>query len=239
MSESYTYTIQSVQTGYYIISASDNKFSQSIATVDGNGGVPAGATLTFNKALEPGNNIDVTIKSINGLYAGWGNNMPYPPPLAWSKDAVNWQVEMTSPGVYVIIPKGQDLYWYTNKTMNRVTLMAGKNVVENENKWYIKKGKDCTIKTIYGLVNDTGHIGARYSYMLVLLEGSCDAKGALDELNFNSHKEQSKQRTNDEPFLIAVNGQSNIEEKPLRKLQNNEELTENSTRNPSTLCFPL
>ncbi|KAK0192155.1 hypothetical protein F5146DRAFT_999395 [Armillaria mellea] len=103
MPESYTYTIQSVQTGYYVTSASDdsNVPNPEIATVDVKGGIPAGAILTFNKALEPGNNTDVTIKGISGLYAGWSPVRPFPPRLAWSKDAVDWQVQMTSPGVYV------------------------------------------------------------------------------------------------------------------------------------------
>ena len=43
MSENYTYTIQSVETGYYVTSASDDKPNWDIATVDGKGDIPAGA----------------------------------------------------------------------------------------------------------------------------------------------------------------------------------------------------
>ncbi|KAK0192168.1 hypothetical protein F5146DRAFT_1120111 [Armillaria mellea] len=134
MSQNYTYTIQSVQTGDYITSASDDHRNQNITTVDG-----TGATLTLNKALESGNNTDVTIKGISGLYAATSMRRIYPPEVDWSDKAENWQVVMTSPGVYVIIPKGSDGYWVTNGPMSRITLRAGKDVVDKENQWYIKK----------------------------------------------------------------------------------------------------
>ncbi|KAK0192162.1 hypothetical protein F5146DRAFT_1135917 [Armillaria mellea] len=136
MSESYTYTIQSVETGYYVTSSPEWR----VGTVDGKDGIPAGATLTFNKALEPGNNIDVTIKGINGKYAARTMHLPFPDPVVWSPEAENWQIQLTStPEVYVIIPKGRDQYWYTNETYRGVALKAGSGVVRNENKWIIKK----------------------------------------------------------------------------------------------------
>ena len=73
--------------------------------------------MTLNKALESGNNTDVTIKGISGLYAA--TVIPFNPSivdsfqsriqqnatsgskLIWSTVGTKWQVDVTSnPGVY-------------------------------------------------------------------------------------------------------------------------------------------
>ncbi|KAK0215742.1 hypothetical protein IW262DRAFT_1465457 [Armillaria fumosa] len=138
MSQNYTYTAQSVEIGYYIISTKDDKPDQVVATADGNGGIPDGATLTFDKALGS-ITTDVTIKGINGMYVALPKNATSGSKLIWSKDAANWQVDMTSPGVYEIIPKGQDLYWITNQTVGQIVeVKDGKDIIGNENKWTLK-----------------------------------------------------------------------------------------------------
>ncbi|KAK0496395.1 hypothetical protein EDD18DRAFT_1105529 [Armillaria luteobubalina] len=142
MSQNYTYTAQSVETGYYIISTKDDKPDQDVVTADGNGGIPDGATLTFDKAL--GSITEVTIKGINGIISnlGYEQNATSGSNLIWSKDAASWQVDMTSPDVYEIVPKGQDLYWVTNQTIDpNVEVKDGKDIMDNENKWTLKKGK--------------------------------------------------------------------------------------------------
>ncbi|PBK98717.1 hypothetical protein ARMGADRAFT_1162004 [Armillaria gallica] len=134
----YIYIAKSVQTGYFITSTKSDVAGQNVATTDGNGSIPEGARLFFDKPLNPGNTTDVTIKGINGLYVALPENATSGSKLVWSNDAVNWQVDMTSPGVYEIIPKGQDLYWITDKEPV-VEVKDGKDIVENENKWSLTR----------------------------------------------------------------------------------------------------
>ncbi|PBK70710.1 hypothetical protein ARMSODRAFT_1083741 [Armillaria solidipes] len=115
---------------------------QIVATADGNGGIPDGATLTFSKALQSAITIDVTIKGINGLYVALPENATSGSKLIWSSDAVNWQVNVTSTGLYEIIPKGQDLSWFTGKLNDIgpiVQVKKGSEIIEKENKWTLNK----------------------------------------------------------------------------------------------------
>ncbi|PBK70709.1 hypothetical protein ARMSODRAFT_973993 [Armillaria solidipes] len=156
MSRTYIYAVQSVQTGYYIISTEGDVAGQNVATADGNGGLPAGTFLNFNKVLAD-NTTDVTIKGASGLYValpevfsftpssstlsnlGYKQNATSGSKLVWSNDAANWQVDNTS-GVYEIFPEGQDLYWMTDKaTGPTVEVKKGSEVIEKENKWTITR----------------------------------------------------------------------------------------------------
>ncbi|KAK0466494.1 hypothetical protein IW261DRAFT_1613205 [Armillaria novae-zelandiae] len=141
MSQNYTYTAQSVETREYVTSTKSDEPDQDVVTADGNGGIPEGATLTFDKPLDKATT-DVTIKGINGMYAALPENATSGSNLVWSNDPVSWQVDLTSPDseVYEIIPKGQDLYWITNQAVGQIVeVKAGKDIMNNENKWTLKK----------------------------------------------------------------------------------------------------
>ncbi|KAK0192179.1 hypothetical protein F5146DRAFT_1135934 [Armillaria mellea] len=159
MSQNYTYTAQG-NTGYYITSTQCDVADQIVATANGNGGtVPAGATLTFNKPLQSVNTTDVTIKGINGLYVtlppvflsnlsivdSFQSQIQQNPKtgdkLIWSTEATNWVVDPTSTtDVYVVIPKGLDLYWFTDNTIGPIVqVKSGAQIQGKENQWTLKK----------------------------------------------------------------------------------------------------
>ncbi|KAK0443786.1 hypothetical protein EV421DRAFT_1903374 [Armillaria borealis] len=153
MSRTYIYAVQSVQTGYNIISTEGDVAGQNVTTAD-----DAVARLYFDKVIVPGNNPDVTIKGISGLYValpevfsftpssstlsnlGYKQNATSGSNLVWSNDAANWQVDETSPGVYEIFPEGQDLYWMTDEaTGPTVEVKKGSEVIEKENEWTLTR----------------------------------------------------------------------------------------------------
>ncbi|PBK70689.1 hypothetical protein ARMSODRAFT_89834 [Armillaria solidipes] len=97
---SQNYTAQSPATGYYITSTKCDVPGQIVATADGKGGIPDGATLTFSQALGPAIT-DVTIMGVNGLYVALPENPVSGSKLIWSSKAATWQVDVTQTGPYV------------------------------------------------------------------------------------------------------------------------------------------
>ncbi|KAK0482331.1 hypothetical protein IW261DRAFT_1562028 [Armillaria novae-zelandiae] len=143
------YTAQSPATGYYITSTMCDVPGQIVATADGKGGIPAGATLTFSKALQPATT-EVTIKGLSGLY------ITLPPAslsnpstgavsgskLVWSSTPAIWQVDVTKTGPYVIVPDGMDLYWFTDNSIGPIVqVKSGAQIKGTENEWIIYTAK--------------------------------------------------------------------------------------------------
>lgn len=135
------YTAQSPATGYYITSTQCDVPGQIVATADGKSGIPAGATLTFSDALQPAIT-DVTIKGINGLYVALPPNPVSGSKLVWSSTPATWQVDVTKTGPYVIVPKGLDLYWFTDNSIGPIVqVKSGAQIQGTENQWLINTTK--------------------------------------------------------------------------------------------------
>ncbi|KAK0232212.1 hypothetical protein EDD85DRAFT_956066 [Armillaria nabsnona] len=131
------YTAQSSATGYYITSTRCDVPGQIVATADGNGGIPDGATLTFSQALQPAIT-NVTIQGVSGLYVALPQGAVSGSKLVWSSTATTWQVDITQTGPYVIVPSGQDLYWYTGKYIGPIVqVKSGAQIEDTENEWVI------------------------------------------------------------------------------------------------------
>ncbi|KAK0482277.1 hypothetical protein IW261DRAFT_1417876 [Armillaria novae-zelandiae] len=149
---SQNYTIQARDTRYYITSTPCDVDGQIVATADGSSGtVPQGATLTFNKAVNPNGGVTgLTVKGINGLYIALDpivdsfrpeiqQNATTNHKLVWSTEPTNWQVDPTMTpfnGYYEIIPAGLDLYWYTEKAIGPIVqVKSGAEIKGTENQW--------------------------------------------------------------------------------------------------------
>ncbi|KAK0482292.1 hypothetical protein IW261DRAFT_1606225 [Armillaria novae-zelandiae] len=142
---SQNYTIQARDTRYYVTSSQCDVDGQIVATADGSGGtVPQGATLTFNKAVNPNGGVTgVTVKGINGLYIALDPNATTDHKLVWSTKPTNWQVDPTATpfnGYYVIIPEGLDLFWFTDKNIGPIVqVKSGGQLAGTENQWTLAK----------------------------------------------------------------------------------------------------
>ncbi|KAK0449545.1 uncharacterized protein EV420DRAFT_1483085 [Desarmillaria tabescens] len=152
---SQNYTAQSAETGYYITSTNSDVPGQTVATADGNGGIPEGATLTFSKVVQSPSTVNVTIKGINGLYfpstlrsstlsnLGYKQNAASGSELIWSSEPVNWQVDVApaSTEFYEIIPaSGQDLFWVTGVQIGPIVqVRSGADIQRKENQWTLNK----------------------------------------------------------------------------------------------------
>ncbi|KAK0443783.1 hypothetical protein EV421DRAFT_1735515 [Armillaria borealis] len=140
------YTSQSLATKYYITSTKCDVPGQIVATADGSGGIPDGATLTFSQALQPAIT-DVTIQGLSGLYIALPPNAISGSKLVWSSTPATWQVNTTQTGPYVlsvkrtvlsvrIVPKGQDLYLYTGSDIGPIVqVKSGGQIQGKENHW--------------------------------------------------------------------------------------------------------
>ncbi|KAK0215738.1 hypothetical protein IW262DRAFT_1465452 [Armillaria fumosa] len=133
------YTAQSLATGFYITSTKCDVPGQIVATADGNGGIPEGATLTFSQALQPAIT-DVTIQGLSGLYITLPEGSVSGSKLIWSSTPVTWQVNTTQTGPYVIVPKGRDLYLYTGNDIGPIVqVKSGGQIQGKENHWTLTK----------------------------------------------------------------------------------------------------
>ncbi|PBK98714.1 hypothetical protein ARMGADRAFT_1162001 [Armillaria gallica] len=133
------YTSQSLATKYYITSTKCDVPGQIVATADGSGGIPDGATLTFSQALQPAIT-DVTIQGLSGLYIALPPNAISGSKLVWSSTPATWQVNTTQTGPYVIVPKGQDLYLYTGNDIGPIVqVKSGGQIQGKENHWTLAK----------------------------------------------------------------------------------------------------
>ncbi|KAK0496398.1 hypothetical protein EDD18DRAFT_1353145 [Armillaria luteobubalina] len=133
------YTARSYATGFYITSTKCDVPGQIVATADGKGSTPEGATLTFSQALQPAIT-DVSIQGLSGLYITLPEGAVSGSKLVWSSTPATWQVNTTQTGLYVIVPKGQDLYLYTGNDIGPIVqVKKGVEIRGQENHWTLTK----------------------------------------------------------------------------------------------------
>ncbi|KAN0098070.1 hypothetical protein V8E55_002516 [Tylopilus felleus] len=130
-----TYKVESVQTGYYIISNGEERHGNVVSSYNSNQGVPSDTDLTFNFPVQGPEPLIVTIKGKAGLYIGYNPESPIGR-LLWVSESdpnTEWWVAQTG-DAYRFYPKnGANLYWYLNaSSQGYVGIAAGDQLTGNE-----------------------------------------------------------------------------------------------------------
>ncbi|KAF8700912.1 hypothetical protein AX14_000607 [Amanita brunnescens Koide BX004] len=124
------YRIESVQTGYVVVSTKHDKQDDRVVIEPSSAHQPA--VVTIDPPVEAPGMVKATVKGASGLYIAVRHETTGSH-LIWTKEAHSWEFATNGPpGTHSIFVPGQDLYWFDKGVHRHLIVEPGRNAQQHE-----------------------------------------------------------------------------------------------------------